>query len=507
MKLIKDIVEAPGMLVKELSVASSAADLQSDLKTSSATDAGKRDVVDKATASGDISFSLMRNTINTGGEITGSEVAKYIDKAEELNDEVDTVPFGLETNDGKIVKVYVNHEHADAFEEEMKKLLGIEDDIEEAINRLAVKFDIVDVVWPVDDSDGEDDVDDEDLEIDDESDLMLDPEDDEDFADDNFDVVASVGSNDDDPNTRPKAEGLDQEKEMTVGSKFLARVLEEASAEDKDGVQDGFNIPLDSQARALIGKLKLPLAKRLVAFYVMVGIPGRYLNTEDVQGAVLEAADMLRKRVAVRRAFLSLYEGLAAAKNFNLPQAATNEAIELVDEAKADSKQKRGSFIQKLLETVMIELGLPESLVVTSGPAAVGVGIYRTAELIEQDSNLERALRLLATRMGIRQTEATAAVQEDKNEDFKWTLTGLTKDIEKIDEAIDVGEDDFSTAVVGLVAALGIPDDVLQRRRTQIVQALRQKRNSLRNRAQVLTMIGRLQALLERNVDEPTQDS
>lgn len=130
--------------LQELSLGSSAV----DLKNSDATDAGRSDVSDKAAASSDIKFSLMRNTINSDGKVSGSGVADYLERAAELNDEVDTVPFGLETDDGQIVKVYVNAAEADKFAEALKNLLGIEDDIEEAINRLSTQFDIVDVVWP-----------------------------------------------------------------------------------------------------------------------------------------------------------------------------------------------------------------------------------------------------------------------------------------------------------------------------------------------------------------------
>lgn len=134
-------------LLQELAATSD----QVQLKNSDGSDAGKTDVTGKARS--DVSFSLMRNTINADGEITGSDVADYLERAAELNDEVDTVPFGLETSDGEIVKVYVNAEQADKFEEALRKMLGMEDDIEEAVNRLATEFDIVDVVWPKDRTD------------------------------------------------------------------------------------------------------------------------------------------------------------------------------------------------------------------------------------------------------------------------------------------------------------------------------------------------------------------
>lgn len=149
-----------------------------DLKNSDGSDAGKNDVSSKVKAN-DIGFSSMRNTINSDGEVTGSDVANYLERAAEINDEVDTVPFGLETDDGDIVKVYVNAEQADAFEEEMKKLLGVEDDIEEAINKLAQDFDIIDVVWPKDKEEDGEKSDELELGADDDFDALSDDEDEE----------------------------------------------------------------------------------------------------------------------------------------------------------------------------------------------------------------------------------------------------------------------------------------------------------------------------------------
>jgi hypothetical protein len=778
MSLLKDLSTAPQKEVPKPEVKPSTINslikeftsVQTALKSSDATDAGKTDVVDKGAS--DIGFNLMRNTINTNGDVTGSDVADYIERAEELNDEVETVPFGLETDDGQIVKVYVNAEQADQFEEAMKNMLGLEDDIEEAINRLTTEFDIVDVVWPRDpNADGEEGDDEEDpdadLELDD-----YDPEDDKDFADDEYDVIASSDdleppeadpasgkpkispddpdpdsdSEDDDDNPEEEEEeeedsndenseeedddensgedkpkkrkkkkaqpaepasaaeahipsgpvlnegkkpwavlnkiakeqgefgfttldsddqaklvnikALDkladeqfgefgfstldekdqqklinkypqhlkgkakkmleentQEKSMTIGSKFLSRVINEAAPDDRDGIKDGFNIPLDSQARAMAAKLKLPFAKRLVAFHFMCGIPGRYMNTAETTEALAAAADMLRKKVAVRRAFVTLYTGLAAAKGYNIPQDENGEVQEGLSEAKSDSKRlaaqnpekimkakealkkakkaladhlktydggtgmrekqlqaqidaaqaklkklteseqldeakaKRGSFIQKLLESVLVALGVPENLITTTGPAAIGTGIYQTAEIIEQDSTLERALRLLATRLDIRGTDATEPVQEatfSKNSskmpraqaaekakkirrvlanndvvghaqlngdgDQTWIqikadtsvkseiLQILSEDLEEgLDEAVDVGNDEFIQAVVNLVSSLGVPDDVIERRRQAVIQALRQKKASIRNRGQVMTMMDRLSDLVKRN--------
>lgn len=122
-------------------------DLQQDLKTADGSSAGKNDLTSKPV---DVKFNLMRNMINTNGSITGSTVNDYLERAHDLNDEVDTVGFAIETDNGDLIKVYVNAQQADEFEEECSKLLGLDDDSESAINTLAQKFDIIDVVWPQD---------------------------------------------------------------------------------------------------------------------------------------------------------------------------------------------------------------------------------------------------------------------------------------------------------------------------------------------------------------------
>ena len=108
------------------------------------------DVDDTAQAKGDVEFKQLRNNVNVGDNINQMDVSKYLDKAHEINDQVDTVAYGLETDTGKVVKVYVNASQAEAFEKAMSELLGQEDDIEAAVNTLAQKFDIVDVEWPAD---------------------------------------------------------------------------------------------------------------------------------------------------------------------------------------------------------------------------------------------------------------------------------------------------------------------------------------------------------------------
>lgn len=199
---------------------------QTDLKKADGSDAGKTDVQQKAGA-GDVQFSLMRNTINSDGKISGSDVNDYLEKAHDLNDEVDTVLYGMETSDGEVVKVYVNAQQAEAFEAELKKLLGMEDDIEEVVNDLATRFDIVDVIWPkgakVTDENGDEVQAPEDEALD-----MGSATDDDDADDDDMDVIASA---EDDATT---ASGEDESVPGAAAEEPAKKSKKPASSEEEE---------------------------------------------------------------------------------------------------------------------------------------------------------------------------------------------------------------------------------------------------------------------------------
>lgn len=75
------------------------------------------------------------------------QVKAQLDRATKM-DEVDTVTFGLETDDGRMVKVYVKAEQANDFEKALAGKLGAVDSIEQALNELSKDFEIVAVDWP-----------------------------------------------------------------------------------------------------------------------------------------------------------------------------------------------------------------------------------------------------------------------------------------------------------------------------------------------------------------------
>lgn len=80
--------------------------------------------------------------------LTDKSALDLIGQAHDKAEEIETIAFGLEDDNGEIIKVYVNAEEAEAFEKALGDMLGSEDDIEEVIQKLSDDYDIVSVEWP-----------------------------------------------------------------------------------------------------------------------------------------------------------------------------------------------------------------------------------------------------------------------------------------------------------------------------------------------------------------------
>jgi hypothetical protein len=95
------------------------------------------------------------------------QVHNQLDKEAET-DHLDAQCFGLEMEDGQVVKVYVKPEDAEEFESALSVALGEDDDIENALEELGKKFEIIEIKWP--DESTEENIDSEEAEEEDDED-------------------------------------------------------------------------------------------------------------------------------------------------------------------------------------------------------------------------------------------------------------------------------------------------------------------------------------------------
>lgn len=168
------------------------------------------------------------------GNLTKNDVHSLLKSAEEKDEEVETVTFGLETEEGDVVKVYVNVEDADKFEEALSKLLGTEDDLEKVLDELSNEYDIVDVKWPnVDDEDAnKDEHNEDDEETAAEKLLLKKPEESDETEESDGSDTETDELNFDEVDKKPaKKQKTTEEKNNMAGfgDNFLQRVLGESS--------------------------------------------------------------------------------------------------------------------------------------------------------------------------------------------------------------------------------------------------------------------------------------
>lgn len=179
------------------------------------------------------------------------EIADRLSRAEKL-DEVETVTFGLETDDDKIVKVFVNAKDTEKFEKIMADCLGSTDSIEEAINKAAQEVDIVDVEWP------DDEEDDGEEEAPDGSEVM-DPQ-----------VYGKDGEADENKKTKAKKTVAQQavEEELTWGEKAAMGLYEEHGS--------------------VTGRMNTPNQQLVLQAILDLGIPEIALDRSPYRAAIIK---------------------------------------------------------------------------------------------------------------------------------------------------------------------------------------------------------------------------
>ncbi len=91
------------------------------------------------------SLKTDRKTFDNINDKTAQDL---VTQAHDRAEEIETIAFGMELDDGEIVKIFVNAEQSEQFEKALGDMLGQEDDVEVAIEKLSDDYDIVSVEWP-----------------------------------------------------------------------------------------------------------------------------------------------------------------------------------------------------------------------------------------------------------------------------------------------------------------------------------------------------------------------
>ena len=495
----------------------------------------------QAVVSEDVAPVLKTNPVDTqkfmkslgadvNDQLTQRSAVGLIDAAHEKAEQVETVLFGLELNDGAVVKVYVDATQADDFETAMADMLGQEDDVVKAINDLADKFDIVSVEWPEGseqaasqedhsiDSDAPAEVEaagDEDNNAPKQSSIRLnfnlsksakDGEEDKEAADekpkdDKEDDASKEGDTEEDKpeDDSEESDDLDLDAEDDTeedATDDKADDSEEKPAKKKakkkkaapkkdDKVEEEFKqffenyivekkiddseseeITVDTTIESLF---KTSMQKKIYQLFLHFDIPEA--NLKFRKGAL---------RYGVRQAAITIMSNSKARVYLDKVNA---EFEALHGKKKVEEETISHSLAEKqadLILAIIKKLGLPDESL-DYNRSAMQKAIRQVARLSITHSKLKSLLDTFAKSLEV-ETESTEEV---------------------VAEDVKLGSDYFLKLMSALLPLLGIPDENLNYKRVDLIKSIRAK-NDVLNTPAVRTKIGQLIALINQ---EATNES
>jgi hypothetical protein len=401
--------------------------------------------LDKTANSNDISFNNARNRLN-GNNVNVLDITNYLNKAKEINDEVDTIAFGLELDDGKVVKVYVDAQQADNFEKALGDMLGKEDDIEEVLNSMAQTFSIVDVAWPETNEPESDDIGLNDKELDDEVnsdqnmniiddksseeiDTTINKPEEDDEATSNTDITASsdkyknlkqlLNSEDEEENEEDEEAEDEEESEEETESKAkstsyenLKKLIKKEEEFQMSRIKDNFELLLEAkkkQQKAKLSKEKekdtmstndksLDLQNLLKSFpakqdkviitlMVDLGAPAKNLvvYTHLLRNSIESASDRYLKNASFRMWVKKLISALEKAEN--------------VSESLSFDKRLQTKY-QHMAYNILLEIGMPQAIEKIATKDLLE-GIKKVSKMAVENNDVRLNLIAVAEELGV----------------------------------------------------------------------------------------------------------
>ena len=240
-----------------------------------------------------------------------------------------------------------------------------------------------------------------------------------------------------------------KESKMTIGDKFLQRVLTEKKEVDVDGVKDIFDISTLPADHPAVSSLMAPFSKKVVQMYHLLGVSPEslQLGVRAVKAGAMEMADRIRKDPSLRRAFNRLFDTLAAAKGFT--RAAVTEADEMRFNAPMgdDKLMLIGTQNMRKIEKLLSAIMLPDNVLTRSMKR--DMDSIRDVGMMIQKGAIRARFEALASQLG---------VSMDANASPKMESQLAEVSAAKVDAAgrVNVGANMDSNVLEELLRILGL---------------------------------------------------
>ena len=438
-----------------------------------------------------LGFSLIKNAINTDNDLNQTDVIDYLKKADEINDEVDTIVFGLEDDQGAIVKVYVAKDDADGFEKALGEKLGVDDDIEELLAELAADYDIVDVEWPEEE----------------EEDEAVEGEDDPDQATLDFDTQNSTGEESKEADfelsfeeDKPVKEG----KQMgSISDSFKQKQTVVTEAKITKLSEADFPIELQSMLKTLSNPAQEKVLYLISLFNLPKEVIGSKKNIAVFRKNLVAIAREYQKNQTLKIWINRLVDELAPKKpkdkeeKEEVKEALTKkdeDPIFNIEDPKYDKAEKFRDTLPhgtpRLIFDVLVALGVPQSMLTDINRSKVRESIRELTRLAKRTQRVRIYLNLIA--------EVLNASKEDQSE----AATQVKE--EQLDEQVT---DKFIILVEEIALALGIPQENLNYKGMTVQKSIHEKKTELNWQPLMVKMTKFLDVVGDHQIVTPVKEA
>lgn len=423
--------------------------------------ANASDVDDSIHAKNDVEFRKLRNSVGMSDTVSQVDVSNYLKKAHDVNDEVDTVIFGMELDDGSVVKVYVNAQEATKFEEALSQMLGKEDDIEKVIDALATTFDIVDVVWPeveqkqpeeTDIIDAQQEKEEQEKEEEQKDAASSDTDhaskDEKEESEEEIHLGVENPDEDQDKESEEETEKNTKESTMTsISQIFKQKLLKEKvdmDHEEDDAFVSATKQKYGHQIEALLRAFPKSSDRAVISLMLNLGVPPVSLmaSKNELRNKIKDSSNLYRANTLFRTFANKLFAALEAAGH-----SVTEDAEESLLDKRLNSKY------QHTIYYILGALGMP-GYVEEVRPSLLTAGIKHAAKIALTDMSVRRALNGIAGILGV--GGKTSHLMEPPTPDQLGKITEQDEEIVNVPRGTDARVEEAMSQIITLMSHIGL---------------------------------------------------
>ena len=238
---------------------------------------------------------------------------------------------------------------------------------------------------------------------------------------------------------------------MTIGANFLNRVLTEKKKEPeapKTFSGDAGTERMKMMMRDIGGPDDL--ADKIADVLNASGVPGAFLNKDEIRKAVIDAATLLRGQRTRKNMFMALHSVLTSFRAGEPVKGGGGSGV-VADKKGAVGEKDLGTGFQELVAEVLSSLGAPEMYFTKDAPAALRTSFKSAVNAMQKNAEVKAAFQALARGSRIRKGDGKVGLKQEAVELVEAPSIDNDPEVVKMVKDVCTALGVFDTAKNGVV--------------------------------------------------------